>query len=307
MTAIFAALAPVFFLILIGAFMRRMDFPGDGFWQPVDKLIFYVLFPALLVDRIGNADFAALSIGPVAASTIVATLIVAGLLMGLSPVLKVRHDVFSSIFMGSIRFNTFVGIAAAGALYGDAGLTLAAIVIAVQVPLVNFLTVLVLSSVHAQNEGLFRRWFRILRELFKNPLIAACIAGAIINGLNISIPNVFGTVLTALGNASLPLALLACGAGLSFSSFGASRAYLAWSLILKLGGMPICTAATCALFGVDGLTAKVAILFASLPSATSAYIIARQMGGDAPLIATVITVSTILAAITMPLVLLTLT
>ena len=64
--------------------------------------------------------------------------------------------------------------------------------------------------------------------------------------------------------------------------------------------MPLSFLAFCVLFGVEGVTATVAVLFASLPAASTAYILARQMGGDAPLMANIITLSTIVSAVTMP-------
>ena len=299
MLAILGALAPVFLLIILGYGLRRGGFPGDGFWPPLERLIFFVLFPALLIDSLATAELGALDVGPLAAALIVAGLAVSVLTIALRPVLKVDGPAFASIFMGATRFNTYVGIAAAGALYGAAGLTVAALAIAVLVPLVNVLSVLVLVAVAPQIDG-GRRWSRALWETVRNPLILGSAAGIALNVLGLGLPPGIDDVVHALGAAALPMGLLAVGAGLDLGSIRGAAGALTWATVLKLGVMPAAMIAACAAFGVDGLAAKIAILFAALPGASTAYIIARQMGGDAPLMANIITVTTVAAAATMP-------
>ncbi len=299
MLAILGALAPVFLLIVFGYGLGRGGFPGGGVWPHLERLIFFVLFPALLIDSLATAELGALDVGPLAAALIAAVLAVAALVMALRPVLKVDGPAFASIFMGATRFNTYVGIAAAGALYGVAGLTMAALAIAVLVPLVNVLSVLVLVSVAPQIDG-GRRWSRALWETVRNPLILGSAAGIALNVMGLGLPPGIDDVVHALGAAALPMGLLAVGAGLDLGSIRGAAGALTWATVLKLGVMPAAMIGACAAFGVDGLAAKIAILFAALPGASTAYIIARQMGGDAPLMANIITVTSVAAAATMP-------
>jgi hypothetical protein len=205
--------------------------------------------------------------------------------------------------MGATRFNTYVGIGAAGALYGDAGLTLAAVTIAVLVPLVNLLSVLVLVAAVPGAPGAPSGLARALGELIRNPLILGSAVGIGLNVSGIGPLPVAGPVIGVLGQAALPLGLLAVGAGLDARELERGAGALASATVLKLVIMPGAMILTCAMFGVGGLTAKVAILFAALPGATTAYILARQMGADAPLMANIITVTTVVAALTMPAVL----
>ena len=187
MLAILGALAPVFLLIVFGYGLGRGGFPGDGFWPHLERLIFFVLFPALLIDSLATAELGALDVGPLAAALIAAVLAVAALVMALRPVLKVDGPAFASIFMGATRFNTYVGIAAAGALYGASGLTVAALAIAVLVPLVNVLSVLMLVAVAPPGDGA-RRWSRALWESVRNPLILGSVAGIALNILGLGLP-----------------------------------------------------------------------------------------------------------------------
>ena len=139
--AILAALAPIFLLILFGHLLARTGFPGAGFWAPAERLTYYVLFPSLLVSSLATAPLGATALGPLAlvlaGSVLAATL----LLLLCRPLFGVDGPGFSSVVQGAVRFNTYVGLAAAYALLGQHGLTLAAVAIAVLVPLVNVVCV----------------------------------------------------------------------------------------------------------------------------------------------------------------------
>ena len=54
------------------------------------------------------------------------------------------------------------------------------------------------------------------------------------------------------------------------------------------------------LLGLAGTPALVVVLFAALPTASSAYILAARMGGHATPVAYAITVQTLLAMLTLP-------
>ncbi|HXH02473.1 MAG TPA: hypothetical protein VNN09_04055 [Candidatus Competibacteraceae bacterium] len=177
-TAILGALLPIFLLIALGYGLRRGDFPGAAFWPYAERLTYYLLLPALLVNELVHAELTAFAVGPLA--VVVAGMLggMSALLYGLKPLLGLSGAVFGSLYQGTIRFNTYVGLAAAAALFQNAGATVAAIVIAIMIPLVNVLCVAVLT--HAQG-GLGLRG--LLASLARNPLIVACVLGA---GLNLS-------------------------------------------------------------------------------------------------------------------------
>ena len=95
------------------------------------------------------------------------------------------------------------------------------------------------------------------------------------------------------------MALLAVGAGLDFAAARRAGSALAIGLAAKLAFLPAATLALCWAFGVSGSAATVAVLFNALPASASAYVLARQMGGDAGLLAGILTVQTIAAFATM--------
>lgn len=304
MITVFGTLVPVFLIIALGWGLKRQGFPGDAFWAPVERLTYFVLFPALLIHSLGGAALGGFRMLPLAAALISTVLVTTLILMGLRARLGWDGPAFTSVVQGSIRMNTYVGIAAAFALWGEAGLTLAALVIAVLVPTVNVISVTVLgryAGEHPPARG------ALLPLLARNPLILACLTGIALNVSGLGVPPGVGPVIELLGRAALPLGLLAVGAGLEPAAARAAGRQVASACGLKLVAMPVLAWAACAAFGVEGLTQASAVLFTALPASPASYVLARQLGGDAGLLAGIITASVMLAALSMPLMLTLLT
>lgn len=297
------ALAPVFLMIALGAFLRSRAFVGDAFWSGAERLVYWLLLPALLLLTTAGSDLTELEVLPVAAALVVAILFTAGLALGLRRWLALDDAGFTSVFQGAIRTNTYVGLAGAGALYGDAGFTIIGIVVFVVITTVNLLSVTALIYYGARPAS----GREVGVALLHNPLIVACLIGFALNALGLGLLGMLESLLEILGRASLPLGLLCVGAGLDLSRIGAEPQAAGVTACLKLLVMPAATAFFCVLFGVEGLTAAAAILFTSVPISASSYVLARELGGDAPLLAGLITLTTLAAFITMPLVLTVLT
>jgi predicted permease len=303
MTQVAAALAPVFALILIGYGFRRSGFLAPPFWEAADRLTYYVLFPALLIHNLATAPFAGLHAGGVAAALLAATLAVAAVVFLARRRFRLDGRGFSSLFQGAIRPNTYVGLASAAALFGAPGVTLAAVAIAATVPLVNLLSVGALAVFAGAQGAGGRRWPATLRTIFRsvarNPLVLACLAGLALNASGLGLPRI-GPVVDALGRAALPLGLLSVGAGLDWAALGARKLPLLTAAGAKLVLLPAFAALVLAATGTGGTPALVGVLFASLPTSASSYIMARQMGGDHGLMAAIITAEIVLAAVTIP-------
>lgn len=296
-----AALIPVFALIALGFGLRATLFRSEAFWEPVEKLTYYVLFPALLIVSMAQARVSGPEIVPlvaVLASVMVA--IFAVLAIVLRPLLRIEGAAFSSLVQGSIRFNTYVGLAAAAALHGRPGTTLLAIVLALLIPLSNILSVVALTRHAAAGAP---SWRGTLLELVTNPLILASVIGLAFSVTDTTLPPFAAPVLDSLGRASLALGLLAVGAGLRLGALASGGAALVVSTLLKLVASPVLAWLGCRALQLDPLATAIAVLFAALPPAPSAFILARRLGGDHALMANIITVHTVVAAITLPVIL----
>lgn len=293
-------LLPIFAVILLGYGLHRWSFPGEAFWPLADRFNYYLCFPALLFLRIAVTDFATLPVtGMVLACAGAVVPIAAGLL--LSPLSRFEAPAFTSIFQGSIRPNTYIGLAVAAALFGPDGLALLAVAIAAVIPLVNLLSVSVMMRRLARGR---RSFWQLLTGILRNPLILACLLGIALNALALPLPLPIQRPLEVLGQAALPLGLLTVGAGLQLRGLCRALDALALAAGLKLLLLPLVTLLIGLALGVQGTALAIAVLFNAMPASVSSYALAGQLGGDTRLMAAIITSQTLLAMGSLPLLLL---
>lgn len=304
MAEVLLAVAPVFLLILLGCGLKATGFLGAAFWEGAERLTYFVLLPTLLFWTLARADLSGLTVPPMAAAVVVTILIMTLLLVAARRAFAFPGPVYTSLFQGSLRQNTYIGLGLASGLFGGPGLAAAALVVALTVPLVNLLSVVALAR-HGDKAD--PSLAGTLKRILRNPLILACLAGIALNLTGTSLPPVIEPLAAILGRGALPLGLLAVGAGLELAGAGGESRNLSLACLLKLAVMPALAALACWAFGAHGVAASVAILFSALPAATSSYILARQLGGDARLMARIITLQTALSAASLPLILIVLT
>ncbi len=299
MSAVASGLLPIFALIGLGYGLRRARLVDRSVWVGLERLIYFVFFPALLVHRLAAADFAVLALGPLALAVVLAVLAVSTLAMAVRRPLALDGPRHAVVFMAASRFNTYVGIAAAEILWGSAGTATAAIILAVWVPLVNVLSVIVLLR-HGERPWTGTVPGRVVREVAGNPIILACLLGVAIGWSGIALPWLPDRLLALLAAAALPLGLLTVGAGLEFAALGTRRRPLAIAVGAKLALMPAVMLAATALVGLEARAAAIVVLFAALPASPAAYVMTRQLGGDGPLMAGTIAATTVVSAVSLP-------
>jgi malonate transporter len=300
MAIVIAALLPVFLLIVLGFVLRWSLMRLETQWHGLERLTYYVLFPALLIETLVKADLGKVPVAGVGGALLLSALLMSLLCLGLRPLLSrlsVDGPAFTSIFQGAIRWQTFVALAVSANLYGETGLALASVAMVAIIPLVNVFSVAVLAqyaSTEKQSVG------AIAMTVVRNPLIWACAIGLAINVTHLPLPKIWHEVADALGRSSLGIGLLVTGAGLHLKGMFRPSLAASVAVILKLILMPVLAVGLALWFGVAGPNLVITAVCAAVPASSSAYVLARQMGGDAPLLAQIITLQTILAAITMP-------
>lgn len=299
MLSVVLAIVPIFLLIAIGGAMKRGNFPGDAFWPLADKVTYFIFFPALLVDNLSNAKLGDFDPSGMLGALFAALLLQAGLVYALRPLAKVNGPGFTSVFQGAVRFNTFVGLGAVAALEGGAGITLFAVTIALAIPTINVMCVLTLARYgdHGQSTSFKGQ----VMFLVKNPLIIACVTGILMNVFDLSLPRGIEPVFKMLGSMAAPMGLLTVGAGLQWEAAKNAGRAVGIACALKLLVYPLVLFGLSRLWGLGPLETKVLVLWGAMPTASASYILARQMGGDAPMAAAIVTASTILAFVTVPL------
>ncbi len=299
MIAILTALAPLFLISSIGYALACIKFGGEEMWHALDHITFYLLFPALLAKTLMRADLGSVPALDYVAVSIASVTIMSGAIVTtyLAAGRPMPGPTFTSFFQGAVRWQSTIAVAISAALFGERGLTFAALSVASLIPAVQIYTVLVLLIFGRGNEGI--RLAPILQRLALNPLTLACLLGLALN--RTGVPDFVYQTFSVLGAASIALTILSAGAGLNLASAHASRRIVAASMALRLTGMPLLVLALCWLAGLSGLARTVAVISASVPTAATAYTMARKMGGDAELMAQLVTFQSVASAITLPL------
>lgn len=296
MMTILGALLPIFLIIGLGAALKRADIVPDAAWAGMERVTYFIFFPAFLFHALSDAHFAGFHVWPLAFALLSGIGVMATVLMLLHRPLGITGQEYSSVYQGAIRWNAFVAVAVLQGLFGAVGTTLAAVAFAAIVPVVNTLCVIILTR-HA-SPGTSTAM--VIKSVARNPLVLACAAGIAAQLIGLHLPGPIDTTIKLLADASVTLGLFTVGAGLDFGSLKDHPRLLGITGVLKLFVMPLLMTGFCILYGVHGPARAVAVVAGAVPTATNAYILARQLGGHAPLMANIVTSTTIAALFTMP-------
>lgn len=294
---ILSALTPIFAIILLGFLVSRTPVSNQAVWAELERLTYYIFFPALLVLRLATSNFDWEDIADIGAVIGLALFVITVLILSLRKLVSSDSASLSSVYQGSIRFNTYIGLACIDVLYGDSGLITAALCLAVYIPLVNILCVVALTG---GGEGGTKRISRVINSVATNPLVLACIAGIAISYTGFAIPDLAQSILDILSQPALPIGLLAVGAGIRFVALGEQSWQLLIAVINKLAVFPGLVLGACLLFETPNSVAVILLLLTTLPAPPSAYILARQLGGNESLMANIITMQTLAAFFVIP-------
>ena len=289
-------LFPDFSLILCGYLVCRYTALNRSVWEQVETLVYFFLFPVLLFQSIVKSP-----LDVHAASRLMG----AGWALGLTgialayalphiPLLRRwidRRDHASSAQV-AFRFNSFIGLAMADRLVGPQGSQLFAVLIGVCVPLFNVGAVWPMVR-HAQRS--------MVRELLRNPLIIATVSGLLANLMGFTIPHWLEPSVTRIGAASLALGLMAAGAGMQLGALARAKTLAVSVLSIRHLLLPLVAVMMSRLFGLSAPETTVLLAFSALPTASSCYVLAARMGYDGAYVAGLVTLSTLLGMLSLPL------
>jgi len=291
------ALWPLFALIIGGYCLRRWNFPGEAFWPGAERINYFILFPALLFSSLAHAPLDNPALPRLALAVLLGLGLAWAALLLLRRWLRWPAGRFGVFTQGGLRFNTYLGLAAISSLYGTEGMTLAALLLALLVPAVNVLSVWSLSADHAVSPR------SLMLPVLRNPLILACLAGILFNLSGFGLDGGSERLLGLLAAASLPLGLLCAGAALKPEELGGEVFALFGNSLLRLLVMPLLAWCVATGLHLPALERTMLVLFFALPTAPTAYVLTRQLNGDSHLMAGIITLQTLLAAVSLPLLL----
>ena len=302
---IFLLVSPVFLLIILGNFLRRIKVPDISFWEINDKLCYWVLIPALLFHYISQINLSSEMLYSysiiiyVGFFIAILTVLILGKLLGYPP------ERWTSILQGAVRQNAFIALAITGSLFGDEGLKIASIFMLIYVPSINIIivTTMVMNFGQSKKNASKNEFITVFVELSKNPFILAMITGLIFSIIQSEKLKVIIDTSGLLGSAALPIMLLTIGAKIKVRDLALTITPIIISNFLKLLALPLIAFFVANYLGLSEIEVVVAVIFAAVPTAVSSHTLARQFGADDQLMTSIITTQVILSFITIPILL----
>lgn len=289
---VISLLLPDFSLIVLGVLLYRITDWGEQFWSGMEKLVYYLLFPALLFHSTARLQLHLETSGKLLQVGMLATLAGIALTWIGKPFIKTAPMIYESGMQTAYRFNSYIALAIASRLAGEQGAGLMALLLGFGVPLCN------MAAVHALTHGNGNG--NLLKELSKNPLLIATASGLLFSAAGLSLPEVASAVLGRLGSASIALGLLMVGAGLRLSGIHENKLMSCYFTVVKLLAVPAVAYVLGRQLGLAPLQLQIVVLFCAMPTASSCYILATRMGGNGPVTAFLISFGTLISALTIP-------
>lgn len=298
MSTVLFALLPIALVLGLGKLVAWSGILTAEGWIGLERITYFVLLPALIISKLAVADFSGVDwrmptalVGAQLLLSVVSILL--GVLLGQG---RERLGVF---VQSAARWNTFIALALAQEIIGPAGIALVAVGAAVMIPTANIVSVAALM--HFANRVV--KPIQMLRQLAINPLVLACVIGLALNATRLPLPQTGLDILDLLAQATIGLGLLTTGAAIQVKQQSApGLVVIGWSL-LRLLGLPLLAGGLALALYVTPEILTVILIATAVPTAVNGTILARQLGADAGLAANLIACQTILAILTISLVL----
>ena len=290
-------LFPSIALIGLGFYLFQSRMLNAEFWNGAEKLNYYILFPSLLFSSLAHADINMGHLDSILMVIFIVMAIVLGSVYAFALFKKIPVAETGVYVQSLIRFNTYIGLSIATTLNNPEIKSILVNILAIAIPFVNVVSILSLTP---KNQLKIKN---ILLSLIKNPLISSCLLGITFNLCNIPIWSGFTGLLNAFSSSSLMLGLLCVGTAIQLKGM---KEYLAQSIIisaLRLLLIPFIAWLSIQFFDLNHEAIVAIMIFFAIPTASSAYILTKLLKGNYQLMASVISLQTILSVFSLAIIL----
>ncbi|KXO12718.1 putative membrane protein [Moritella sp. JT01] len=291
-------LAPIFLLLILGKVIKKTLVTDEQSWFSINKITYFVLFPAFTFNKTSTMDFGNIALLDYTVVLIIGFFSAVFISYLIGKIVNIDPPSLTSIIQGAGRHNSFIALAVSAQLLGEKGIILGTITIAILVPFSNIFMVSVMSSMLHKNTG---KKINILNQLLSNPIIISIFFGLLINYIGWGKDPILYEITKILAGATLPVVLLCIGASLQFSSFKGQLTFCLLSSFSKMIVFPAVVYFTATMLSLPLNFIIVAMIFAISPTSPAGYPLAQQMGGNAPLIAAIISLQTAVSILVLPL------
>jgi hypothetical protein len=293
------ATVPVFLVMIVGGLLRKQGMLTKEFVSVANKFVFHIALPCKLlldlaeIDIVHNFDIK--YIGFCFAVTLISIL---SIWILAKKILKYPSEVGAFVQASYRSSAAILGVAFIENLYGNSGM--APLMMIGSVPLYNIFAVVVLTFENPQNKGEGKeKIVKAVKGVATNPIILAIFAGIILSLLNVKFPTMITKTINNLGITASPLALLAIGASFEGRKALAKIKPTVLASMFKLVILEAIFLPMAISLGFTDQKLLALIIMLGSPTTPSAYIMAKNMGGDDVLTSSVVVLTTMLSAITL--------
>ena len=295
LTFSFHTVLPLLFIMAAGLSARRLGWLADSAIRQINDCVFRLFLPILLCFHIMDADIGTAVDGITLIYALAATLVCFSLMFMLAPLLTPKRSVRGVLIQGIARSNYAIfGIPLVSMMYPGRDAALAAMMVAVAVPVYNIMSTIALMAYGTRSTG----WKQIAMGILRNPLIGGTAAGFLLWRLQVRLPDPLNAPLRQLAGIATPLALFSLGASLNFQKAKTNARLLVVSVMGRLIIVPLVFLSIAVAIGIRDVSLAVLIALFASPLAVSSYPMAQQMGGDEDLAAAQVVFSTAFSILT---------
>jgi len=299
MTAILPAIIAVAVIVILGMIAGRTLNPDQS---TLSQLVVYILAPALVVESLYKTEMALDKAIAILGAFVITTAVLYGIVWGINRLRPLPTPIHKSLLLVALLPNNGnIGLPLVAFALGEGGLERAVIyLIGSSILLFGVMPPLLNSDRHGGSFG--QRLRQFLQTTLKLPLTWAIAGGLTLKFLQIKLPSNLESTLHQLGQASIVLCLLLLGIQLSRTQFALQPFEISIVPLRLLIGPAIAFMAARFLH-LSGLDLQVVVLQSAMPVAINAVVLATEFGGDAPKVSRSVVATTVLALITLPIIL----
>ncbi|MDA3789683.1 MAG: AEC family transporter [Desulfobacula sp.] len=293
------AIFPIFALLLLGNLLKHFNITNDTFFKTSDKLVYFIFFPVMLFWKIGSAaPDKGISVN-LCLAAILSVVIVYLLSLAVIQLFNISNFQAGTFSQACFRFNTYIGMAIVMNTLGESGIKYFGLLIGFAIPIINVLAVSTLIWYSGQKGSPMQNLKYLLKALISNPLILGCAAGLFFSRSQLSFPVFIDNTFSLMTAVTMPLALISIGGALTLQGLKHNTKISFIASLVKLLILPLIGFFLLKAFSITGIPFKAGMIFFTLPTATSIYILSAQLNSDTQLASAAIMLSTLLSIISL--------
>ena len=292
----FKVVFPLIVTISVGMLLKKLKLLSDKTVSEMNSVIFKVFFPILLFNNVYDSDLSfkefnfkltAYCLGGVVLLLLISTPVIM--------LLNKENPKRASLIQGIFRSNLLLfGLPIVNTLYPAVSGS-SVLIIALTIPLYNFLAVLVLELFRGEKI----HFGKLLLQIIKNPLIIGATLGLIIKATGLTFPDFLESCVSSLAKVATPLSLILLGASLSFGKIKSDVGPICIGVVGKLIIAPLLFVTVAALIGFRGQDLALIMAVFAVPTAVSSYTMAVEMGADGDLAGELVVFNSLLSILTL--------